>query len=254
MSAINAGKWKKYKILQGSAELASTLPETQWFTEHALWDFIGKYGSVILKPSGGGGGAGVMRVTAQRNNLYEVHAGNKQTVCKGQAATLTFVKQRMNRPYLVQRRILLATVNNRPFDLRVVVQRHGDSPWQVTGKLAKVAGKGFIVTNVGRSNGTVLTVRQAIQQSQLHPFSAQEMISRVERIALLAAVYLSREYPEIRMIGLDMGFDQKGNVWIIEANFRPMRRRRTRPETPKFGLLRCATPGCLVSSRRPRAR
>ena len=46
-----------------------------------------------------------------------------------------------------------------------MVQRHPNSEWQVTGMLAKVAGKGFIVTNIRRSGGKVVTVENALEHS-----------------------------------------------------------------------------------------
>jgi D-alanine-D-alanine ligase-like ATP-grasp enzyme len=37
----------------------------------------------------------------------------------------------------------------------------------------------------------------------------------------MTAERLGSEYKTLRLIGLDMGIDEDGKPWIIEANFRP---------------------------------
>ena len=73
----------------------------------------------------------------------------------------------------------LATKNGRPFDLRVMVQRHPNAHWQVTGMLAKVAGKGFIVTNIRRSGGKVVTVENAIRHSELQDMQTSALLAEL---------------------------------------------------------------------------
>jgi D-alanine-D-alanine ligase-like ATP-grasp enzyme len=114
-------------------------------------------------------------------------------------------------------------VNGRPFDIRVVVQRRRHSGrWKVTGKVAKVAGNGYIVTNISRSKGTVLPVKTAISKSSLGGLSADSLLSRIKRVAILAAERLRKIYPDQRIYGMDIGLDHRGDVWIIEANRRPI--------------------------------
>jgi D-alanine-D-alanine ligase-like ATP-grasp enzyme len=154
--------------------------------------------------------------------MYEVHVGPKKTTLTSKTSLFAHIKKISSRNYLVQQRIPLATVNGRPFDLRVMVQRHLKSPWQVTGKLAKVAGKGFIVTNVLRSSGKVVSVEYALKHSALHSMSVSDLLSQMDKVALHAAKQLSPYYPLVREMGVDMGLDKKGNIWIIEVNFVPM--------------------------------
>ncbi|WP_414854395.1 YheC/YheD family protein [Brevibacillus sp. IT-7CA2] len=87
--------------------------------------------------------------------------------------------------------------------------------------LAKVAGRGYIITNVKRSKGRVLPIRSAIQRSSIRSASASTVIARLRRIAILAANRLARYYTHQKVFGLDMGIDASGRVWIIEANLRP---------------------------------
>jgi len=217
-------KMKKYLCMTGSKEVAPHVPETRWMTRSNFWDLVAKYRQVILKPLGGSRGSGVIQVSEKGYGYYQVHRENKWITIQGQEETYRFLKREMGgRTYIVQHRIPLATVDNRPFDMRLIVQRKRKSrAWKVTGKAAKVAGEGYIVTNISRSNGTVLPVETAIERSSLEDFSPQMLISDIEKVAIQTAKRLARIYPHQRIYGMDIGLDDNGHVWVIEANRKPM--------------------------------
>jgi hypothetical protein len=97
----------------------------------------------------------------------------------------------------------------------------GNTGWTVTGKLAKVAGSGYIITNVARSKGRVVPVGAAIRSSNIHGKSTKEIMRDIDGVALRAVRRLHQHYRSIHTIGLDIGLDSGGNVWIIEGNFTP---------------------------------
>lgn len=99
-----------------------------------------------------------------------------------------------------------------------MVQRRPNSPWQVTGKLAKVAGKGFVVTNIAKSHGYVVTVKKAIEMSKLPTLKFSNMLKQLDHVALLGAAKLGPSYRRVNTLGFDMALDTKGHVWIIELN------------------------------------
>lgn len=222
MAKLSSSKWSKHKVMSRSTGLRTHLPETYWMRSAALWRLLGKYDEVILKPAGSYGGSGVIRVRSLGGEQYEVHADARKKVHEGKEALYADLKKRISRNYIVQKRISLATVDSCPFDLRVMVQRRrGQSEWHVTGKLAKVAGKGYIITNVRRSHGRITTVTSALKQAGLSRSTAS-ILAEIDRVALQAAKQLKRSYPWLRTTGIDMGIDKQGRVWIIEANFAPM--------------------------------
>ncbi|WP_199614217.1 YheC/YheD family protein [Paenibacillus alkalitolerans] len=220
-SKLSGSKWKKHKILRGSSELSSALPPTRTFSRDNLWEYVHRYGKVIVKPVNGYGGAGVIQVSRVEDNIYKIHYGSSQKTFVGEQRANDYLKSKMKRAsYIIQRRIPLATINGRPFDLRVMVQKRTGSPWKVTGKLAKVAGKGYIITNVARSRGKVLPVETALRLSNITKRNNSVLLPQIDRIALSAANRLGNFY-RFRIVGLDVGIDRDGKVWIIEPNFAP---------------------------------
>ncbi len=204
--------------------LASSLPQTAMLSYAAFSSYLDRYKRVIAKPIVGSGGKGIILISSRGNNQYLVQSGRMRRILTGKNKAYELVKKLAKRRYyLIQKRIPLATVNRRPFDVRVMVQRRKGSPWTVTGKLAKVAGAGFIITNVARSRGRVLPLRTALSRSNIRGASPDAINSSLSRIGLRAANRLQRYYPSLRMYGFDMGVDTRGKVWIIEANVTPSR-------------------------------
>ncbi|MEH7343293.1 YheC/YheD family protein [Bacillus sp. JJ1532] len=225
MKYLGNNKWTKYSIMMENKALQNHLPETSNFSESGLWDLVDKYSTVILKPSSGKRGRNIFKLSSLGEGRYEIHYEDKIDLFFGRNKTIDYLNNKIDfRSYLIQRFIPLLTINGSPFDMRVITQRYNDSnTWFVTGKVAKVAGKGFIVTNNELSGGSVLHVKQAIQNSHLtnSPDKIDFLLSEIDRVALLGTNCLAGYYKEKCIFGFDIGIDQLGHIWIIEGNSRP---------------------------------
>jgi hypothetical protein len=209
--------------MKSFAPLAPYLPETNWMTPQAFWGMMTRYGRAIVKPAGGSRGRGVYQVTSLGNGQYEIHIENRKIRKVSAAETYDFLSQSIGfESYIVQRWISRAKAEGRPFDMRVIIQRKWKSQkWTVTGKIAKVVGKGYIVSNITRSKGTLLPVHTAIARSPLKKHSLSSLQSSIDQVGLLSASRLSTLFPSHRIYGLDLALDQSGHPWIIEANLFP---------------------------------
>jgi D-alanine-D-alanine ligase-like ATP-grasp enzyme len=87
--------------------------------------------------------------------------------------------------------------------------------------LAKVGGKGFIITNTKLSGGYVLTAETAISRSNIPLEKQKELLQELRRVAYQTVKKLQRSYGYITAVGIDFGVDAEGKIWIIEANFAP---------------------------------
>ncbi len=218
---FSLGKWRKHNILSQSPGMVSLLPKTRRLNRDNLWSSVDQFGKVIIKPAGSSGGYGVMQVTSLGNEKYEVHYNRTKRILSGRKAAYSFIQRKTkSAPYIVQQKIHLAKVNGKPFDVRVMVQRKKGTPWTITGKLAKIAGPGFIITNTARSRGRAVPLSTAIRSSNIQAASEKQIISQLNRVSLQAVKRLQKFY-RIHTVGLDLGIDAKGKVWFIEANFKP---------------------------------
>jgi Tubulin-tyrosine ligase family. len=67
----------------------------------------------------------------------------------------------------------------------------------------------------------ILPIEKALQNNCINQFTITKILSEINRVALITATQLEKFYSRSRYIGFDIGLDEKANIWIIEANFKP---------------------------------
>ncbi|MCR8642092.1 YheC/YheD family protein [Paenibacillus sp. N1-5-1-14] len=223
MSNGTWSKWSKHQVLLRSPYVSNHLPDTCQFSQENFHEMLSKHPQIILKPSAKSGGIGVILVSNLHNGSFRIHRGRNIQFVKGADHVFNMLKPGIQIPYLIQSRINLAEIGKRPYDLRVMVQRHThSSEWVVTGKLAKIAGPGFIITNTARSRGRVASFSEATRLSKvLNGRAMPVMHASVNELSIKIAKQLSTGYPNQRIMGIDIGIDKNGTIWIIEVNFTP---------------------------------
>jgi hypothetical protein len=228
--------------LQSHEPMNSFIPETKGMTRENFWELLNKYHSVILKPAAGSEGKGIISVDQIQPNKFSVHIEELQTPMNSEQLFPDIVKQFLgdyadlidpndaesflSKSYLVQKKISLAKIDQCPFDIRVVVQRKSDEPWTLTGRLAKKANHGYMITNF-RSGSTILPLEEAITLSEIHKLDETILIKNIENVALEAANLLAHDYANLNIIGFDMCLDIQGHIWIIECNFNPYKGKKS---------------------------
>ncbi|AWB42965.1 hypothetical protein DCC85_01120 [Paenibacillus sp. CAA11] len=223
MRSLTKNKWKKYLFLKNYGPLVPYLPETQRLSGHSFNALLQKYHNVIVKPVWGSRGRGVIQVSYLGHNRYAIHYENVRKVGRGRRNAYRYIRGKIGpAEYMIQRRIHRPTINNRPFDMRVIVQRKQySSQWVVTAKVVKVAGKGYIVSNNSRSKGQLLKFSTGIRNSSIRHLPINALESQINGVSILTAKRLARFFPGHRIYGLDIATNQHGRVSIIEANLYP---------------------------------
>lgn len=214
-----SSKMKKGNPLQNDRVLSRHVPATRWYNSSTLTRMLVDYPVLYIKPDNGSAGTGIIRI--KRLNRSECLVSYKDTSkrCPNKSI-VSEVKKRMSRgrKYIIQQGITLATYRNKPFDLRIVLQKPSDR-WMLTWMSAKVAPRSSsIVTNVAkgaRDAGAEKILRGADQ-----PLNVSKVLKKLTGVSYKIAYKLGSRFP-FRIVGLDMGIDKKGNVWFIEANTKP---------------------------------
>ncbi|SEG78479.1 YheC/YheD family protein [Paenibacillus sp. UNC499MF] len=215
-------KWSKYKFMRKAAGLAPHLPATSPLSVSSFREMAERYGKVVVKPVGGMQGQGIFHVSCLPDGLYEVQHENRKIKLAGRRKTYAFLSKKIgSQSYIVQQSIERATVGERAFDLRIIVQRKKNSSrWIVTGRVAKVVGSGYFVSNTSRK-GKLLLLDEALGRSSLHRLSRRVLQERIDGVALACAKTLTEHFPKQVIYGIDIGLDRRGNVWIFEGNLYP---------------------------------
>lgn len=181
---------------------------------------LDQYGMLYVKPDGGTFGKGVMRVWKAGETEYFFQKGKVPHAF----STASALSDQLNmivegRNYLIQRGIPLLQYEGRSFDLRVMVQRNSDNRWETTGLIGRLAQPDNIVTNY-HSGGTLMDV-PLLLSPYLDEESQQPLLAQLRQLGTATARQLSRTYPGLKEIGLDVALDGQLRYWVLEVNTMP---------------------------------
>lgn len=216
------GKLHIYDLLMQNENIRPHLPATVNATILTLKQFMERYESLILKPNKGSIGKGIYKLDKSTKGWvlqYKRHKKWKRITFSSRLPS--FLRQRINqKKYIVQQCLPLAKFQDRPFDLRVSVQKNITGIWQVTGIVGKLAQKNRFLTNVG-------------QGGKVYPFSTlmtayphlnvQAVEENIKQFALTIAEELSKHLPNLADLGMDIGITEHGYPLFIESNGKDQR-------------------------------
>jgi len=187
---------------------------------------INEWGTAYVKPIGGYGGVGVMRVEKWERDRYRIgidrqkDGGGKLRITVRTEDLVPLLRRRGRTPHIVQRGIRLLAIDGRKVDFRVVVQRGADGGWHLIGIVPKVAAADGVVTNLVAGGE-----RMSLQQ--LEALAARDgvkvPVADLTACALDVAAKLTRYAPKVGLLGFDLGVDDTGRTWVIEMNPKPAR-------------------------------
>lgn len=216
---LSGSKWSQYHAFITQSPLEPFVPDTDLFTKDTFHNFLHRYNEVIIKPCYGQEGSGIVQISSNKDRSYEIHSGIKKFTKATLKETYHFIEENYlaEKYYIIQQRIPLATINDCPIDCRVIVQKV-DLTWRPTGKVVKVAGEGFIITNAAQE---LLSLEHAIRESNMAHVNIELLEYEIEEICKSAARKLEENRTGIKIIGFDIGITDQGEIWIIEGNHVP---------------------------------
>lgn len=212
-------KWLKTKAILRDPKMRGLVPDTRMLSADSLRAMLNTYGMVYIKPSYGTFGKGVMRVERTGSGYAYQTGVTKRSFGSINALYRSIMQHKMKRTYLVQRGIHLLKYRGRRFDIRVMVQRNARWRWETTGIIGRVAAPGKVVTNY-HNGGKPTDIRTLL--APLVPGDTRHRIeSRLANVGYDAAKALACVYPNLDMVGADIGLDTSFRPWIIELNTAP---------------------------------
>lgn len=179
-----------------------------------------RYTTVYVKPNVGSMGIGIFKLNRVTSGyeLYEI-VGRKQ-ICQ-EYSKLSDVYARLmaarSGRLIIQSGIELDRVNDRPYDIRVMVQRKPQGVWVCTGMMVKVGARDKIVTNYYQG-GAIYTMQMLSKQQQLSESQTIDRIKVLTQTALRIAWALSKKQAGMHEMGIDFAYDKEQRLWVIEVN------------------------------------
>lgn len=221
-------KWEVHEWLKRDPRVRAHMPQTIRYAQvKTAESFVERHPVAFLKPVQGSLGLGIVRLVRQADGSiqYDLKRPN-QAPLHGRAVSvreaLHSLRSKLRaRPYLVQQGISLACYQDRPFDIRILLQRDGSGEWQRTKMFARVAKTGDFTSNLS-SGGEALPVHKVFTEVFTKAGQSRACQLEIGRISRWVVDVLERESGKVfGEVGLDAGVDTEGRVWIIEVNSKP---------------------------------
>ncbi|RNB88803.1 YheC/YheD family protein [Brevibacillus nitrificans] len=213
----NSSKWALHKFYSRSSSLGRYLPPTAVLSRKTLSAYLRRYSSVYIKPDAEHTGTGIIRAWKKNGRYSFVKVkGKKRESSSVEGLYKKIRKSNGKGRHIIQKTIPLAKVNGRRFDIRVMMMRNATGSWEYAAMLAKVAGKGSIISNVRRGGGYALPVAAA-----LAPSLSQAKTAEVKRRLVQLGYQISRYFDRFKRrseLGIDFAVDKTGRIYLIEVN------------------------------------
>ncbi len=218
-----------YKLLDNDVEALRHLPESvNNPTPERIKELLEKHQFLYYKPTAGSLGIGIYRLTYHPRRGYFVryrrNGGNVLLRFSNFASLMKMLRARHGsglNSYVVQQGIRLVEIDNCPIDFRFHMHKDGNNKWVVAGIGAKKAGRGSVTTHI-KNGGSLMTPEQAL--SRTFGDQADAVLQKAKGIAVKLSEAIERNYSHtLGELGLDIGIDRDGDVWMFEANAKPGR-------------------------------
>ncbi|MCS1351857.1 YheC/YheD family protein [Mechercharimyces sp. CAU 1602] len=213
-------KLLQYELLSKDPYISPHIPSTLPYQKEHVQQMLSTYSFLYLKPSGGGQGAGIIRIDKIKEGFL-LRTPNHTRFYSTFSNMMEHLHERIGeRPYIIQQGITSLTRTGDPFDIRIHTIRLQDK-WVVGGIVGKIANSDRIVTN-RHSGGSpvpiqeILTTHLQCEVSQRRP-----VFEQMKSLSIEASKVMGRLYTNGKRMGIDAGIDKNLHIWIYEINTTP---------------------------------
>lgn len=216
---LRRNKWEKWLYMNSIDNLKQYQPFTKLYSKSAVLEFIFKFESAFIKPSGSLGGINVIKIYKNNGTLTAIHDCQEYSFESIEDFDKWLKPIRKNKLFLIQQSIDLAAFEEKPADIRIIAQLNENKVWEITGWYAKVAKSGSVVTNT-HSGGSMITIDNYLKHLGFEKNERMDIIQNMFDLSIKICEAYGTAYKNTKY-GLDLGFDKNGKTWLIEINTQP---------------------------------
>lgn len=224
-------KLRVYDCLRGYSSIAPYLPAT------AAYRHIDQLESIlpdlprgaVLKPASGMQGRGFLHVEAPHSETGELILRGRtknnlsfKEVFRGFASLGQWLQSFMgSSPFLVQPYLPLRTADDRPYDIRVLLQKDERGQWQVSGSAARLGRPESLTSNL-HGGGSAKPAADTLAASFMRT-KAEHLLGKIHTISGQTAALLEENFGRFGELAFDFGLEPSGKLWLLEVNAKPGR-------------------------------
>lgn len=215
-----------HDMLSTSKEVVPHLPQTMPLTPENVEELGNTERLLYAKPILGRQGKGIS-VCIKTNNGWRVrrrlNTGAVRTFFARSPSDIASHCAGRNKAeaFLIQQGLKLVKVRGGTVDIRVIAQRDDKGVWSVTGIGVRVGAPGSFVSNL-HAGGRAYTLSGLAKAAHLKTTSGK-LANEIKQLVLDVVNHLTKYFPTLGEVGVDIGLDTTGRLWILEVNRQPGR-------------------------------
>ncbi|KOP81621.1 YheC/YheD family protein [Cytobacillus solani] len=214
-----------HHLLYSEEYMKPYLPETWMLTEHSLQEMLKKYSSIFIKPIHGSQGRNIIKAINENEALQvKISTGTNKDRTFQFTDHIQFYQWLLphlkKRTYLIQQAIPLMSYKNRQLDFRILCHKNFQNTWKVTSAVARLSDDQQFVSNIARGGEIMKPIH--ILSILSNRETAIQQLKLMKELAIEASSIVSQMSDGfIGELGVDIGVDEEGKLWIIEINSKP---------------------------------
>ncbi len=218
-------KWQVHKRLSKHKAVRKYLPVTRFSRGiRDIREAVSQYGYIFLKSSGGSGGRSVFALEKYDQGFcfrYYRKGNHRKRYVSNLDGLRSAMKAIGLKPdgVIIQQGIRLIKYRNRLMDLRVLMVKGKNGIWNAVYNQARVAKGGSVITNLSLGG-------EVMKYSDIYPalkrrYPGIPSDKQIKKACKVIVRYIEKEFGPFGEIGVDIGVDEAGKVWLLEANSKP---------------------------------
>lgn len=208
-----------HRIQKGKMFDGYLIPSEEFEEMDLAFSYLHQFNAIIIKPLSGAKGEGIIYIEKKQDGFLLIESGTEKLLSKGQLEDWLNEEILSDyRTYLVQPFIQSKTKQGQSFDVRLHVQKDGEGKWTLTTMYPRIASKG-IVANISSGGYTSMMTSFLEEQFGEKYFDFKRYL---EVFAIQFSTHFDSLYEDpLDELGIDVGLDRDGKIWIYEVNWRP---------------------------------
>ncbi|MCA1321269.1 YheC/YheD family protein [Bacillus tianshenii] len=216
-------KWIVYQALSTDPALSPFFPRTLRLTTSSfLLANLQLEKKWLLKPIQGSQGKGLIKVEAS-NGLFQAkevnQPGERLFTFRSSLQFQQWLHTRMQKTsYIFQPFLPLQNEEGCPFDIRLLLQKDGNGEWQERIRIIRTGIPHHITSNLagGGKMHTFTSLSKSFSSAQ-----KRKLEDDIRKIVTHLPVLLEKEFRPLFELGVDLGLDNRMNLWILDINSKP---------------------------------
>ncbi|MEZ2457744.1 YheC/YheD family protein [Salinicoccus roseus] len=189
------------------------------------------YPKFVLKPAGGIQGKGVY-IVEKIDDKYKVGHYTEENHFTEDEMKDFYYENIDGKKFILQKYVTSKTLQGDPFDCRIHLEKNGEGKWQIAKKYIRIGIGQKVISNTNQGGG-IADVKQFLEANYGTEWTA--INKKLDDLAAIIPYKIEKlRDTHIMSLGIDVGIDRDGKLYIFEANDRPA----TKPMVSEVAYLR----------------